>query len=179
MNISLSLSLKFFIATTAGTHHWLATSWQTHCLLAMLWMDLDGASSCITWLLILKKIFCGSSLDPLVRSNPWRWSEIFRPTNARASASSPWRITTRPWWPYRASMDTLWAIESSKFRSRPTSARHKSSNPVFFRRRWSFFSLNEYYRSCDKSFFLNFFISCLSCVQFRGVLVLEWGKRLR
>lgn len=95
----------------------------------MLWMDLGGASSSIIWLPIRKRIFCGSSSDPLVRSSPWRWLGISRPTNAKASASSPWQITTRPWWPYRVWMDTPWATEFSKYHSRPTNARHKSSNP--------------------------------------------------
>lgn len=130
--MNIALFLNFSIAKTAGTLRWLETSWQIHCLLGMLWMDLDGASSSTTWLLIPKRTSCGSFLDLSVRSSRSRSSEISRPTSVRVLALSPWRITTRPSWLYRASTDTPWATESSKFRSRPTSARHKSSSPCSF-----------------------------------------------
>lgn len=118
----------FFLPTVpllSGFHLSLLTAWPAW----LAWTSPGtrapvGASLCTTCPQIQTKACSGSCLGRSAQSTTSRWSVTSTPTSAKASASSPWQITTRRQWPSPVSTATGWATASCKSPSRLT--RHTS-----------------------------------------------------
>ena len=111
--------------------------WQETFLPTLCWQETQvalqstelevGVCSFTISLLILKRIFFGNSLVPLVLFSLSKSFATSRQTNAKALDSLRWPITMKPWLPFNPSMDILLGIEFFKSPSRQVNARR---NPV-------------------------------------------------